>query len=121
MSDQPPIRAIDKMVAHFQATKGKRVSVDTAWGFKVWASPWTLGEKDFVFGANEPWRPRSAGRLLVVKAEDESGNRLFKHVDEHEIFTEVDPSEVQRVAMSILALLNADYAATHGGDDAPKV
>lgn len=120
MSEQVPARAIDKMVAHFQATKGKRVGVDTVWGFKVWASPWTLGEKDFVFGANEPWRPRSAARLLIVKGEDDSGNRLFKHVDEHEILTEVDPKEVQRVALEILKLLNADNAATHGGGEPPK-
>ena len=119
MSEQAPIRAIDRMVAHFQQTKGHRVFVDTAWGFQVWASPWTLGEQDLVFGANSEWRARSAATLLIVKGEDVSGNRLFKFADEHELLTEVDPKEVKRVAQEILKLLNADSAATHGGD-APK-
>lgn len=117
MADEVAKRAIDRITAHFASTKGKRQSVDTAWGFKVWTSPWTLGEKDAVFGADPVFRPRSNARLLVIKAEDENGRRLFHDLDERELLNEADPDEVSRVALAILQLLNADQdAAREGGE-----
>jgi hypothetical protein len=112
-------RTIDKIVAHFAATKGKRGFIDTAWGFPVWFSPWTLGEKDFVFGSDDSYRPRTNARLLIIKAEDKEGNRLFSQADERELLNEADSKEVVRVAREILAKLNEDNAATQDGD-APK-
>ncbi|MBR2819841.1 MAG: hypothetical protein IKE60_34545 [Reyranella sp.] len=120
MSDQVPMRAIDKITAHFASTKGLRKDIDTSWGFKIWVSPWTLGEKDRVFGNEDRYRPRSNARLLIVKAEDENGRRLFSDHDEAELLNEADSLEVQRVAMEILRLLNADNAATIEGDASPK-
>lgn len=116
-----PVRAIDKVVAHYKATKGKRHAIETAWGFTVWASPWLLGEQDRVFGDDPRFRPRSNARLLIVKAEDEAGRRLFSELDETELLTEADPNEVVRVAGRMLALLNADREAAGGEDaDGPK-
>lgn len=120
MSDQVPVRAIDKITAHFASTKGLRKAVDTSWGVKIWVSPWTLGEQDRVFGNDDRYRPRSNARLLIVKAEDENGRRLFSDADETELLTEADPAEVKRVAYEILRLLNADQAVTIEGDAAPK-
>ena len=119
MSEQVPARAIDKIVAHFVATKGRRHSIDTAWGFKVWWSPWTLGEKDYVFGDEQRFRPRTAARMLIIKAESEEGKRLFSQGDEFELLNESDSKEVVRVATEIMAKLNEDNAATQDGS-APK-
>lgn len=119
MSEQASSRAIDKIVAHFAAAKGKRHFVETVWGFKVWYSPWTLGEKDYVFGGEDRYRPRSNARLLIIKAEDESGKRLFSQADEFELLNEADPAEVARIAGEILRKLNEDNAATQDGA-APK-
>lgn len=119
MSEQVPVRAIDKIVAHFAATKGQRHSIDTAWGFKVWYSGWTIGEKDYVFVDGERWRPRTAARLLRIKGEDADGNRLFSEADLTELLNEADPKEVGRVAGEILQKLNEDNAATQD-DSAPK-
>lgn len=119
MSDKVPERSIDRIVAHFKATKGQRHSIDTAWGFPVWWSPWTLGEKDYVFGDDQRFRPRSAARMLIVKAEDADGKRLFSQGDEFELLNEADSREVMRVATEILAKLNEDNAATQDGES-PK-
>lgn len=116
MSEASHNRAIDKITQHYAATKGKRDFIDTAWGFPVWFSPWTLGEKDFVFGGEDGWRPRSNARLLIVKAEDADGKRLFSQADEFELLNEADSQEVARVALNILAKLNADNAATQDGE-----
>lgn len=116
-------RAIDKIIAHFAATKGgRRQRIETKWGFDVWVSPWTLGEKDRVFGGESGWRPRSNARVLIVKAEDENGRSLFKDVEESELLTEADPDEVMRVAGQMLLLLNADNNAARedGEGAAPK-
>lgn len=119
MSGQIPVRTIDRIVEHFKATKGQRHFIDTAWGVKVWYSAWTLGEKDYVFGDEQQFRPRTAARLLIIKAEDEAGKRLFSFADEHELLNESDSKEVVRVALEIMAKLNADNAATQDGDS-PK-
>lgn len=119
MSDVP-VRAIDKVLSHYRATKGKRHSADTAWGFKLWFSPWTLGEKDRVFGDDIRFRPRSNARLLIVKAEDEGGNRLFSELDEAELLNEADPAEIERLAGLILKKLNDDNAAASEGGEDPK-
>lgn len=116
MSGQVPERAIDKITAHFAATKGKRHSIDTAWGFKVWWSPWTLGEKDYVFGDGDRFRPRVAARMLIIKAEDDAGKRLFSQGDEFELLNEADSKEVVRIASEMLLKLNEDNAATQDGD-----
>lgn len=122
MSEQVPVRTIDKIVAHFKATKGRRRHIDTAWGFPIWYSPWTLGEKDYVFGDEQKFRPRTAARLLIIKAESEDGKRLFSQGDEFELLNESDSKEVVRVAGEILQKLNEDNAATQGDNDTgPKV
>ncbi|WP_425065619.1 hypothetical protein [Reyranella sp.] len=114
-------RAIDKIIAHYAATKDKRHCIKSpAWGLDVWCSPWTLGEKDRVFGGGEGWRHRSHARLLVVKAQDEAGRPLFADVEETELLNEADPAEVMRVAGAMLLLLNEDNAAAADGGDSPK-
>lgn len=114
-------RSIDKIIAHYAATKGKRFDVETAWGFKVFFTPWTLGEKDRVFEASGVWRHRSSARLLIVKAQDERGNALFADVEEQELLNEGDPDEIVRVANVILARLREDNAPGGSGEgDAPK-
>lgn len=119
MSDQVPKRTIDKIVAHFTATKGQLHHIDTAWGFPIWYSAWTLGEKDYVFADGDRWRPRTAARMLIAKAQDEKGNRLFSQADLTELLNEADSKEVARVAGEILQRLNEDNAATQD-DEAPK-
>ena len=104
-------RAIDRAIEHYQRTKGERHDIDTAWGFKVWVSPWTLGEKDRVFGSGGAWRHRDGARMLVVKAEDENGVRLFQDIEEKELLNEVDPDEITSISGRMLRLLNADNAA----------
>lgn len=115
-------RAIDRVIAHYAATKARRFEIATAWGFPVFVSPWTLGEKDRVFDVGS-YRPRTNARVLVVKAEDQAGNRLFADVEERELLNEADPDEVNRIAHEIMRLLNEDNAAARepdGEDAAPK-
>ncbi len=111
-------RAIDRIIAHYAATKGRRHCIKSeAWDLDVWVSPWTLGEKDRVF-SDLPggWRHRSTARMLIVKAEDEAGKLLFSDLEEGELLNEADPAEVARVANAMLRLLNEDEKAARGED-----
>ncbi len=116
MSGEVPQRPIDKIVAHFKSTKGQRHCIETAWGFPIWYSAWTLGEKDYVFVDGERWRPRVAARMLISKAQDVMGNRLFSEGDLTELLNEADSKEVGRIAGEMLFKLNEDNAATQDGD-----
>lgn len=117
MSGEVPKRPIDKIVAHFAATKGTLHRIETAWGFPIYYGAWTLGEKDFVFGNDYAFRPRSNARLLIAKAVDAVGVRLFSLPDETELLNEADPKEVARIAAEILRKLNEDNAATQDDND----
>lgn len=116
-------RAIDRITAHYAATKGKRHCIKSpVWGLDVWFGPWTLGEKDRAFGTGGAYRHRDAARVLVVKAEDENGAPLFSEVEERELLNEADPDEIHRVANAIMAKLREDIeaAAQSNGGAAPK-
>jgi hypothetical protein len=119
-------RAIDRIVAHWHKTKAKREKIDTAWGFAVWWSAWTLEEQDSVLGPagafGADFSPQHFAKIVVVKAEDEAGNRMFADGDLRELLTEAIPGEVKRVGTAILAALNATNkaASDRPDDNAPK-
>lgn len=118
-------RAIDAITKHWHATKATRGQVVAFGGLVIHWGPWTLGERDRVFGPfTDPGgrvilRDAVWARMLVVKAEDAAGKPLFAPAEEDELLAEADPREVQRVGVAMMAAARADDAA--GGDDAgPK-
>lgn len=116
MSDpDKPERAIDRLIARFRESRGGRQSfTDAPSGITVWWDPWTLGEEDRVFHdmtKDELFRPARFARVLIVKALDENGNRLFARPDEAELLGEVDPGLVRRLAQPMIADMNRDNGA----------
>lgn len=120
------MRPIDKIIAHWKATKGARGKAVGFGDLEVHWGPWTLGERDSVFGPfYEPdgrvvMRDAVYARMLIVKAEDAAGKALFDQVEEIELLTEADPREVTRIGLLMLQDLNRtnEAAADAGGPKA---
>lgn len=111
------MRIIDKAIKHWKATQGDRKSLDVPeWEATIWWSPWTLGEQDDVVGDGGEFRPGSFARIVVVKAQDESGKRLFAGVEAIELLNEVDPEIVKRVGGAIMADLTRVHVAAKEGE-----
>jgi len=118
------MRAVDKLIAHWAATRLKR------WRFKlpdidltVYWGPWTLGEKDQVFGTDPRLRQRTFLDIVMVKAQDGEGKPLFQgDVERDELASMVDPAVVERLGHKIMACLDADLvaAADEEGAEGPK-
>lgn len=108
------MRPIDKIIAHWKATKAERGEAKGCFGgaLDVYWGPWTLGEQDRVFGPATDgagrviMRPSVFARMLVVKAEDSGGNPLFSTAEEMELLSEANPQEVHRIGMLMMDMLN---------------
>ena len=121
------MRAIDRIIAHWKATKGAKGKAVAFGGLEVHWRPWTLGEQDRIFGpfTNERgqviMRPAVFARMLVVKAEDADGNPLFDVAEEIELLAEADPQEVTRIGSLMMDDLNrTNEAAADAGDPKAK-
>lgn len=120
-------RAADLLADHWARTKGQRKSLTLTLGDRelvVWWSPWTLAQQDFVYHdyvAGESFRPERFARVVLKKAEDAEGNRLFADAEMMDLLHRMDPGIVKTLALAILTNLEADNAAAKAaaGDD-PK-
>ncbi len=119
------MRPIDKIIAHWKATKGVRGQAEGFGGLTVYWREWTLGQQDQVFGpftdaaGRVIMRPALFARMLIVKAEDAEGKPLFSPTEEIELLAEADPREIHRIGMLMLNSLNRTNEAAADADD-PK-
>lgn len=118
-------RAIDLLAEHWLATRGKRKHHTVKLGEKeltVWWGPWNLNQQDYVYHdmvKGQTFRPEHFARVVLVKAENEAGARLFAEIEKIELMTKVDPQVIKAIAMIIIADRDADNAAA-GEADGPK-
>jgi len=94
--------AIDKAIAHFK-DKGQQVINVLEWDLDVYFTPFTIGEKETL--------TKHDGmefylRALILKAEDEQGEKIFTLADRKKLKDHVDGSVVQRIVneMSTMAV-----------------
>lgn len=109
---------INKLIAHWSRTKGKRkhklFDLGNDETLDVWWSPWTLGQMDRVFEGVSPGlqlSPTQAARVVAVKAENKDGKRLFADIEEMELLNECDPVLVMKIALTIHTGFDLDNQA----------
>src|SRR5689334_4709056 len=109
--------AIDRVTKHWHDTKSTRGQATGFDGLEIFWSPWTIDEQDTIMGpfidrvGNLIPRPAMYARCLLIKAEDQAGNRLFSDADFDELLREANPKEVTRIGGLIIADLNRTNAA----------
>lgn len=88
-------------IEHFQE-KGRQSLYIEEWDVTVYWSPLNMAEKGDLF---RKARDRDMGMLcdvLIMKAEDEDGNKAFRKEDKQEMKRQLDPGIIDRIATKIL-------------------
>ncbi|MEP1934949.1 MAG: hypothetical protein ABJJ37_27055 [Roseibium sp.] len=98
--------AIKAVVAHYNANRGASIDVpewsETKEPFKVYFDPITPIERKNVFGENSGiFDNESCVDLLILKAKNKDGEKLFSDADRHDLQTKSDGAIIGRVAMQM--------------------
>ena len=104
MASTKNMRAIDRLrkAANLEATR-KEVTLSDGTVFEMWVTPLTLAEKE---RAQKMARSDDANefalRLLLTKAQDENGEKLFQPGEIDVLKNEVRDSDLQKLMLTIL-------------------
>jgi hypothetical protein len=104
MASTKTMRAIDRLrkAANLEATR-KEVTLSDGTVFEMWVTPLTLAEKE---RAQKMARSDDANefalRLLLTKAQDENGEKLFQAGEIDVLKNEVRDSDLQKLMLTIL-------------------
>ena len=104
MASTKTMRAIDRLrkAANLQATK-KEVNLSDGTVFEMWVTPLTLAEKERAQKmAKSDDANEFALRLLLTKAQDETGEKLFQLGEIDVLKNEVRDSDLQKLMLSII-------------------
>ena len=98
------VRAIDRLkkAANLEATK-KEVELSDGTVFEMWVSPLTMAERERAQkGAKSDDANEFALRLLISKAQDEGGTRLFQMGEIDVLKNEVKDADLQKLMLAVL-------------------
>ena len=104
MSSSKTMRAIDRLrkAANLEATK-KEVTLSDGTLFEMWVAPLTLAEKERAQRmAKSDDANEFALRLLLTKAQNENGEKLFRVGEIDILKNEVRDSDLQKLMLTIL-------------------
>ena len=104
MASTKTMRAIDRLrkAANLEATK-KEVTLSDGTVFEMWVTPLTLAEKERAQRmAKSDDANEFALRLLLTKAQDETGQKLFQLGEIDVLKNEVRDSDLQKLMLSII-------------------
>ena len=104
MASTKTMRAIDRLrkAANLQATR-KEVTLSDGTVFEMWVTPLTLAEKERAQRmAKSDDANEFALRLLLTKAQDETGEKLFQLCEIDVLKNEVRDSDLQKLMLSII-------------------
>ena len=104
MASTKTMRAIDRLrkAANLEATK-KEVTLSDGTVFEMWVTPLTLAEKERAQKmAKSDDANEFALRLLLTKAQDENGEKLFQPGEIDVLKNEVRDSDLQKLMLSII-------------------
>ena len=103
-STRSPLRAIDRLkkAANLEATK-KEVTLSDGTVFEMWVAPLTMAQRERAQkGAKSDDANEFALRLLLTKAQDENGEKLFQLGEIDVLKNEVRDSDLQKLMLSII-------------------
>ena len=104
-TSRPPLRAIDRLkkAANLQATK-REVELSDGTVFEMWVSPLTMAERERAQkGTKSDDANEFALRLLMTKAQDENGDRLFNAGEIDVLKNEVRDADLQTLMLAIVS------------------
>lgn len=95
---------IDKVKSHYASLERRSMEVPE-WGVTVHCSPMTLAEKDKIFRLAKNSKSDFAfnAYAVVLKAEDEQGEKLFNQADATTLQQQADSDLVSRIGEFIFA------------------
>ena len=99
------LRAIDRLkkAANLEPTK-KEVELSDGTVFEMWITPLTMAERERALkGAKSDDANEFALRLLMTKAQDEQGQRLFTMGEIDVLKNEVRDSDLQALMLAIVS------------------
>ena len=96
------MEAIDLVREHFNNLGTKRIEVPE-WKLSIFATPMTLSEKNRVYKKSQNSDMDLLVDILIMKATDESGKKLFTIEHRPTLLNKADSNVIARVANEILA------------------
>lgn len=96
------MEAIDRVREHFVSLGTKRIEVPE-WKLTILATPMTLAEKNRVYKKSRDNDMELLVDILIMKATDEAGNKLFNIDHKQTLLHKADSNVVARVANAILS------------------
>ncbi|KZL17533.1 hypothetical protein [Pseudovibrio sp. Ad37] len=105
------MRAIERVKSHYKRAKNQIIEVPE-WGekgeaFKLFYDPMTPNQRKRVNDENEGLDPEAFVDVLVMKAQNEAGEKLFNADDKHKLLTEADGAIIGRIAVQMLGPCDA--------------
>ena len=104
-SARSTLRAIDRLkkAANLEATK-KEVELSDGSVFEMWVAPLTMAERERAQkGARSDDANEFALRLLMTKAQDENGQRLFALGEIDVLKNEVKDADLQKLMLAVIS------------------
>ena len=95
---------LDKAKEHFKAIDRKIIDVPE-WKITIYAKPLTLADKRILTRNTKPDDVTLFADVLILKAEDKEGKKLYSLEDKQTLMRSVDPEVVARVAQDILSVI----------------
>ena len=95
---------LDKAKEHFQAIDRKIIYVPE-WDQTIYSKPLTLADKRILTRNTKPDDVTLFADVLILKAEDKEGKKLYSLEDKQTLMRSVDPEVVARVAQDILSVI----------------
>ena len=95
---------LDKAKEHFKSIDRKIIEVPE-WNQTVYSKPLTLADKRKLTRTIKPDDVTLFADVLILKAEDKEGNKLYTLENKHTLMHSVDPEVVARVAQQILEVI----------------
>ena len=95
---------LDKAKEHFKTIERKLIEVPE-WDLTIYSKPLSLADKRKLTRNTKPDDVTLFADVLILKAEDKEGNKIYTLEDKHTLMNLVDPEIVARVAQEILEVI----------------
>ena len=95
---------LEQAKEHFKAIDRKIIDVPE-WKITIYAKPLTLADKRILTRNTKPDDVTLFADVLILKAEDKEGKKLYSLEDKQTLMRSVDPEVVARVAQDILSVI----------------
>ena len=106
MSDEvkKPISILDHAEEQFSSIQRKQIDVPE-WNTTIYSKPLTLADKRKLTRNTKPDDVTLFAEVLILKAENKEGNKMYSLENKHDFMHSVDPEVVARVAQEILEVI----------------